>query len=331
MEKVQFAKSKDQISPICLGCMSFGKPDPNGHTWTLDYAQSKDIIEKALQAGINFFDTAPVYSNGTREEYLGRALKELGAKREDLFIATKFFPRTPEEIENNISMKEHISSWLSASLKRLDMDYVDLYILHKWDFETPIEETLEALASLKAEGKIRHIGISNAYAWQVARANEIAKSNGWPTFESIQSHYNLLMREEEREMNPYARSEGMQITPYSALAAGRLSRKPGQSSNRLEKDAFAKFKYDAAANLDTPIIERVYSLSEQKGCSMSSIALAWLMAKGAVPIAGATKPSHIEGFREACSILLSQEEIDYLEELYEPHRLSGVMAQYPKM
>ncbi|MDO4467683.1 MAG: aldo/keto reductase [Bacillota bacterium] len=314
-----------KVSKVCLGCMGFGDAQKGMHKWTLDYDHTKEIIEQALKAGINFFDTAMGYQMGTSEEYLGRAIQELSA-RENVIIATKFVPRSLEQIEQGIGAKEHIFSCLENSLKRLKTDYIDLYYLHMWDKETPIEETLEALNECVKCGKVRYIAISNCFAWQLAKANEIAKANGWAPFVAVQGHYNLIFREEEREMAPYCNEHGISMIPYSALAAGRLARKIGETSSRLEKDAFAKGKYDATEDLDNQVIERVYELSVKKQVSMTAISLAWLMTKVASPVVGATKPHHLEGIVEAMDVELSKEELVYLEELYQPHKLVGVMV-----
>lgn len=276
MEYVQLGNSDLKVSKICLGCMGFGDPKAGMHSWTLGYEDSKAIIKHALDNGINFFDTAMGYQGGTSEMYLGRAIKEL-AHREDVVIATKYFPRPKE---SDLSAKEYISSCLNASLERLQMDYVDLYILHMWDYNTPIEETLEALHELVESGKVRALGISNCFAWQLARTNEIAKANGWTPFVSVQGHYNLIFREEEREMAPYCHFENIAMTPYSSLASGRLSKPLNDtSSKRMQEDSFAKGKYDGTASQDALIIERVQELAEKKNVSMTEISLAWLLKK----------------------------------------------------
>lgn len=324
MEYVQLGQSNLKVSKICLGCMSFGDPNAGMHSWTLGYEQSKEIIKYALDHGINFFDTAMGYQGGTSEIYLGKAIKEL-AKREDVVIATKFIPRNPN---SNLTAKEHIHQCLEASLKRLDMDYVDLYILHMWDFHTPIKETMEALHECVTSGKVKAIGISNCFAWQIAKANEIAKANGWTPFVSVQGHHNLIFREEEREMVPYCQSENIAMTPYSSLASGRLSKAPNDtSSKRMQEDAYAKGKYDATASQDLLIIQRVQELAEKKNVSMTEIALAWMFRKVTSPIIGATKLHHIDGAVKALEVELTEDEMKYLEELYVPHALVGVLAQ----
>lgn len=326
MEYMYLGKSDLKVSRICLGCMGFGEAQKGIHSWTLSYEQSKDIIKYALDQGINFFDTAMAYQGGTSEEFLGRAIQAY-ANRKDVIIATKFSPRTPAEIAANITGVQHVENCLNESLKRLGMDYVDLYICHSWDYHTPIEEIMEGLHRVIVQGKVRYIGISNCYAWQIAKANAIARAHGWEEFISIQGHYNLIFREEEREMVPYCQEENIALTPYSALASGRLAKMPGEQSKRMSEDQYAKGKYDASADEDMKIIERVAELAQKKGVSMTEISLAWLLTKVTAPIVGATKQYHIDGAVKALDIQLSHDEITYLEELYKPHVLVGVMAQ----
>ena len=326
MKYVNLGNTDLKVSPICLGCMGFGDSSQGMHTWTLPYEQSEEIIHYALKQGINFFDTAMAYQGGTSEIYLGKAIQKY-AKREDVVIATKFHGRTLQQIEEGISAREHIENCLNASLKRLQMDYVDLYILHAWDNHTPIEETLEVLNDMIVQGKIRYIGVSNCYAWQIAKANEIAKERGWHGFVSVQGHYNLIFREEEREMKPYCDLHHIAMTPYSALASGRLAVRSNVQSKRMKEDTYAKGKYDASAKDDLKIIERVEQLAQCKNVSMSEISLAWLMKKVTSPIVGATKQRHIDDAIKALEVSLSDQEMLYLEELYVPHRLVGVMAE----
>lgn len=326
MEYVTLGKSDLNVSRICMGCMGFGNAATGQHNWTVDEETSKSIIKRGLELGINFFDTAIAYQAGTSEAFLGKAVREY-SKRDDVVIATKFLPRSQEEIANGVSGKAHILSSLDASLSHLGMDYVDLYIYHMWDWNTPVEEYLEGMADAVKAGKIRYIGISNCFAWQIAEANAIAKENGWPEFISVQNHYNLIMREEEREMKVYADERGIALTPYSALAAGRLSKRPGESSKRLEQDAYAKLKYDSSADKDAKIIDKVCEIADAHGVSLTEVSLSWLLTKAASPVVGATKISHAEGAVKAVSLKLTDEEIKALEELYEPHALSGVMAQ----
>lgn len=328
MEYIKLGSSDLEVSRICLGCMGFGDAARGMHTWTLGYEQSKEIIAYALEKGINFFDTAMAYQGGTSEEYLGRALKEYQVKREKVVIATKFTGRTAEQIAEGISAKTHMEKCLNNSLRRLQTDYVDLYILHAWDELTPIEETMSAFNDLIQTGKIRYIGISNCFAWQIAVANEIAKKHGWSTFISIQGHYNLIFREEEREMKPYCDYYNVGMTPYSALASGRLAKRQKETSKRLVEDQYAKGKYDKTKVEDAKIIERVEVLADKYQVSMSEIALSWLLNKVASPIVGATKKSHIDTAVASCNLCLSQDEITYLEECYVPHALVGMMAHH---
>ncbi len=326
MKYTKLGKSDLQVSRICLGCMGFGNPATGQHSWTVDETQTREIIKHALELGINFFDTAIVYQNGTSEQFVGKALRDF-AKREDYVIATKFTPRTQEEIDGNISGQQHVEKYLNQSLKNLGMDYVDLYIYHMWDYHTPMEEIMEGLHNAVKAGKARYIGISNCFAWQLAKANFFARENGLTEFVSVQGHYNLIFREEEREMKPFCADQNIALTPYSALAGGRLSKRSGETSKRLEQDDYAKFKYDKTAEIDGKIIRRVCELADKKGVSMTEIALAWLLTKVTSPVVGATKFSHIDGAAKAVDLQLSQDEIDYLEELYVPHALVGVMAQ----
>lgn len=326
MKYEKLGNSDLTVSKICMGCMGFGDATRGQHSWTLDEMHSYEIIKRGLELGINFFDTAIAYQGGTSEEYLGHVLKKL-VKREDVVIATKFLPRTDMEIEQRISGQKHIETMIDQSLKNLQMDYIDLYIYHMWDYKTPLYDILEGLNNVVKKGKARYIGISNCFAWQLAKAQSLCEKEGFATFVSVQGHYNLLFREEEREMIPYCKEEQIGLTPYSALAGGRLSKKLGEDSKRLREDTYAKLKYDATEIQDREIIKRVQELAEKKGVSMTEIALAWLFTKVTSPIVGATKPHHIEGAVNAINITLTKEEITYLEELYVPHKLVGVMAQ----
>jgi aryl-alcohol dehydrogenase-like predicted oxidoreductase len=306
--------------------MGFGASSAGQHTWTLDEEKSKEILKHALNVGINFIDTAIGYSGGTSEQYVGRAIREF-AKRDEIILATKFFPRTPEAIENQISGKEHINKLLNTSLQNLGTDYIDLYIYHVWDYNTPIEEVMETLNEAIKAGKVRHIGISNCYAWQIAKANSIAKMNGWTEFVSVQGHYNLLFREEEREMIPYCKEENIAITPYSPLASGRLVKASDETSKRMQEDSYAKGKYDATAVQDAIIVKRVAELAEKKEMTRIQVALGWLLSKVTAPVIGATKISHIDDAVAAVSVQLTPEEIAYLEAAYVPHKLVGLMAE----
>lgn len=325
MQYTKLGTSDLEVSRICMGCMGFGAPEQGQHKWTLDPEQSQEIIKGGLDLGVNFFDTAIGYQGGTSEQYVGRALKNL-TEREKVVVATKFLPRTPEEIEKGISGQEHIEQMINKSLSNLGMDYVDLYIYHMWDYNTPIYEIMDGLNRVVKSGKARYIGISNCYAWQIAKANALAEKEGFARFVSVQGHYNLIFREEEREMVPYCKEEQIALTPYSALASGRLARRPGETSKRLSLDNFAKSKYDATEAQDNVIIERVAELAEKKGVSMTEVSLAWLLTKVTAPVVGATKPHHMEGAAKAVELKLTTDEIAYLEEPYVPHKLVGVMA-----
>ena len=326
MQYTKLGKTDLNVSRVCLGCMGFGDPAHGQHTWTLEEEASRGIIRRALELGVNFFDTAIVYQNGTSEQYLGRALKDF-ARREDVVVATKFLPRTQEEIAAGITGQQHIEQMVNTSLKNLGLDYIDLYIYHMWDYETPLYDIMEGLDHMVKAGKVRYIGISNCFAYQLAKANALAEEEGFRKFVSIQGHYNLIFREEEREMAKLCAEDNIAMTPYSALAGGRLSKHPGETSKRLEEDSYAKFKYDATAEQDAAIINRVAELAEKRGVSMTEISLAWLLTKVTSPVVGATKLHHIEGAAKATELALTPEECAYLEEPYIPHKLVGVMAQ----
>jgi len=310
---------------ICLGVMGFADSTRGIHTWTLNEEDSFTIMQRAVEGGINFFDTAMAYGGGSSEEYLGRMLRKPG-KRDDFVVATKYSPKTQEEIDKGVSGQEHIMNCLDASLERLGMDYVDLYICHQWDENTPMEEMMEGLHQAVTAGKVRHIGISNCFAWQLAECNDYAREYGLTGFVSMQGHYNLIHREEEREMIPYTLHKGMAYTPYSSLAAGRLSRLPGTKTKRMMKDWYASGKYDKVIKQDNLIINRVYDMAEKYGVSMTEIALAWLLTKIEAPICGATKEHHINALLSCMDVHLSADDIAYLEECYVPRELVGVMA-----
>ncbi len=326
MKYIKLGNSDLNVSRICMGCMGFGDAQHGQHTWTINEEHSREIIKRGLELGINFFDTAIAYQSGTSEQYLGSALLDY-TKRDKVIIATKFLPRTQEEINAGISGQQHIERMLNKSLQNLGMDYVDLYIYHMWDYQTPIYDILDGLNNMVKAGKTRYIGISNCFAWQLAKANAIAEKEGFAKFISVQGHYNLIFREEEREMIPFCKEENIALTPYSALAGGRLSKHRGETSKRFQEDSYARFKYDATADKDSLIIDRVAELAEKHGVSMTEISLAWLLTKVASPIVGATKLHHIEGAAKSVDLKLNSDEIVYLEQLYVPHNLVGVMAQ----
>ena len=316
-----------KVSRICMGCMGFGDAGRGQHSWTIDEEHSREIIRRGLELGVNFFDTAIAYQSGTSEQYVGRALRDF-ARRDEVVLATKFLPRTPEEIEKGTSGQKHIENMINTSLQNLGMDYVDLYIYHMWDWNTPLTDIMEGLNNIVKAGKARYIGISNCFAWQLAKANAIAEREGFPRFVSVQGHYNLIFREEEREMVPFCEEENIALTPYSALASGRLSRLPGEGgTKRAQEDAYARFKYDKTADQDNVIIGRVAEIAEKRGVTMTEVSLAWLLTKVTSPVVGATKFHHIEGAAKAVDLELTSEELSYLEEPYVPHPLAGVMAQ----
>ncbi len=326
MEYVKLGNSDLNVSRICLGCMGFGNAQTGQHSWTVDEEQSREIIKHALELGINFFDTAIVYQQGSSEQFVGRALKDF-AKREDIVVATKFLPRTQQEIDDGVTGQQHIATMIDKSLKNLGMDYVDLYIYHMWDYQTPIYDILEGFNNVVKAGKVRAIGIANCYAYQLAKANALAEREGFSKFVSVQNHYNLIFREEEREMVPLCNEDNIAMTPYSALASGRLSRRLGETSKRLEEDAYAKIKYDNSASQDQMIINRVTALADKYNVSMTEISIAWLLAKVTAPVVGATKLHHVEAPVKAVDLKLTSEDVNYLEKYYSPHKLVGVMAQ----
>ncbi|OUP29285.1 aldo/keto reductase [Faecalibacterium sp. An192] len=326
MQYTTLGNSDLKVSRICMGCMGFGDAKNGQHSWTLDEEHSREIIRRGLELGINFFDTAIAYQSGTSEQYLGRALRDF-ARRDQVVVATKFLPRTPEEIQNGISGQRHIQQMIDTSLKNLGMDYVDLYIYHMWDYQTPLYDILDGLNRIVKAGKARCIGISNCFAYQLAKANALAEKEGFAQFVSIQGHYNLIFREEEREMAKLCAEDNIAMTPYSALAGGRLSKHPGETSKRLEEDSYARFKYDATAQQDAVIIQRVAELAQNHGVTMTEVSLAWLLTKVTAPVVGATKLHHAEGAARAVDLVLTPEELLYLEEPYVPHNLVGVMAQ----
>lgn len=326
MQYTKLGNSDLTVSRICMGCMGFGDASTGQHSWTLGEAESREIIRYGLENGINFYDTAIAYQRGSSERYVGKALRDM-AKRDDVVVATKFLPRTQQQISDGLSGQHAIVQSLDQSLQNLGMDYIDLYICHIWDYNTPILDVLDALHRAVKAGKVRAIGISNCHAWQLAKANAIAERENLTPFVSVQSHYNLIMREDERELFGLCAEDNIALTPYSALASGRLSRLEGVESLRLKEDAYAKGKYDTTAEQDRIIIDRVAELAARHRASMTEISLAWLLTKVTAPVVGATKKHHIDGAVKAVDLTLSDDEIRYLEESYQPHRLVGVMAQ----
>jgi aryl-alcohol dehydrogenase-like predicted oxidoreductase len=324
MEYVKLGNTGLDVSRLCLGCMSFGVAERWTHPWVLDEESSRPIIKKALELGINFFDTANIYSDGTSEEIVGRALKEY-ANRDEIVLATKVHFRMHQGPNGAGLSRKAIMSEIDKSLKRLGTDYVDLYQIHRWDYNTPIEETMEALHDVVKAGKARYIGASAMYAWQFLKGLHVAEKNGWTRFVSMQNHLNLIYREEEREMLPLCKEEKIGVIPYSPLASGRLARDWSETTHRSETDQAQKSKYDATANTDRLIVERVAAIAEKRGVPRAQIALAWLLQKEPVtaPIFGATKMSHLEDAVATLSITLTEEEIASLEETYVPHPIVG--------
>jgi aryl-alcohol dehydrogenase-like predicted oxidoreductase len=305
--------------------MGFGDSRLGHHGWVIDEESSRPIIQKALELGINFFDTANVYAGGTSEEFLGRALKDF-AKRDDIVLATKVHGRMQEGPNGAGLSRKAILREIDNSLKRLETDYVDLYQIHRWDYATPIEETMEAMHDVVKAGKARYIGASAMWTWQFQKALHVAEKNGWTRFVSMQDHLNLIYREEEREMLPLCRAEGIGVIPYSPLASGRLTRDwSAASSLRAETDQIARSKYDSSADTDQAVVQRVAEIAEKRGVLRVHVALAWLIQKAPVtaPIIGATKLSHVEDAVNAVSVKLTSEEVAYLEEPYVPHRVVG--------
>jgi aryl-alcohol dehydrogenase-like predicted oxidoreductase len=327
MEYVKLGNTGLDVSPICLGCMSFGTAEGWVHNeWALDEEGSQTIIKKALDLGINFFDTANAYAYGKSEEILGRALKDY-ANRDEVVIATKVFVPMSKGPNGGGLSRKHILSQVDQSLKRLGIDYIDLYIIHRWDYNTPIEETMEALHDVVKSGRARYIGASAMYAWQFQKALHVAEKNGWTRFISMQNHMNLIYREEEREMLPLCVEEGIGVTPYSPLASGRLARDQSETSQRLETDPIAKQKYDATAEADKMVVERVAEVAEKYAIPRAHVALAWLLQNDPVvaPVIGATKIRHLESAVESLSFQLTPEEAAYLEEPYVPHPIVGLI------
>jgi len=327
MEYVKLGKTGLDVSPICLGCMSFGSAEGWVHNpWSLNEEDSRKIIKRALDLGVNFFDTANVYAFGNSEAILGRAIRDF-ANRDEVVIATKVFGTMREGPNGGGLSRKHILSQVEQSLNRLGLDYIDLYIIHRWDYHTPIEETLSALHDVVKSGKVRYIGASAMYAWQFQKTLHVAEKNGWTRFVSMQNHYNLIYREEEREMMPLCAEEKIAVTPYSPLAAGRLARALDETTQRYETDPIAKSKYDQTAGSDAKIIERVAEIAKEHDASMAQISLAWLRHKTPVvaPIIGATKLAHLESAVDSLLVQLSPDEIAHLEEPYVPHPLVGLI------
>ncbi|CAI6050844.1 aldo/keto reductase [Cohnella sp. JJ-181] len=327
MEYVKLGNTGLDVSRLCLGCMSFGDASRWTHPWVLDEERSRPIIRKALELGINFFDTANVYSTGASEEIVGRALKDY-ANRDEVVIATKVHFRMRQGPNGAGLSRKAILSEIDRSLQRLGTDYVDLYQIHRWDYDTPIEETMEALHDVVKAGKARYIGASAMFAWQFLKALHTAEKNGWTRFVSMQNHYNLQYREEEREMLPLCKTEKIGVIPYSPLASGRLLRNSGETTTRSVSDEAQKMKYDAMAAADRPIAERVAAIAARRGVPRVQIALAWMLQKETVssPVLGVTSLMQLEETIPALSVKLTPEEIASLEEPYVPHPVVGAIA-----
>ena len=319
MQYTTLGHSDIKISKLCLGGMSFGEASPKFHQWTIDQNSTREVIKHALEAGVNFIDTANCYSFGTSEEYIGAALRELGVAREDVVLASKVF------FNEGALSAEAIEREVEGSLKRLGTDYLDLYIIHRFDYDTPMEETMEALDKLVRAGKVRALGASAMYAYQLHNMQVIAEQNGWTKFTSMQCHYNLLYREDEREMIPVCRQYEMAITPYSPMASGHLCRPTWESaSKRGTTDATMVNKYDHDREIDMPVIERVAKVAAEHGVPMAQVALAWHWARGVeAPIVGCSSTARVDDAVAALDVTLSTEEIDFLEEPYLPHQLVG--------
>ncbi len=324
MELIKFGRTGLDVSRLCLGCMSYGESARGTHPWTLNEAQSRPFIKKAVELGINFFDTANVYSDGTSEEIVGRALKDY-AVRDEIVIATKVNGRMHSGPNGQGLSRKAILHEIDASLRRLGTDYVDLYQIHRWDYHTPIEETLEALHDVVKAGKARYIGASSMFAWQFAKALHVSERNGWTRFASMQNYVNLLYREEEREMLPLCQAEGIAVIPWSPLARGRLTRPWDDGSARLDTDEFGKGLYKNTADADRRVVERVAEIAAERNVPPAQIALAWVLQKSVItaPIIGATKTAHLDDAVAALSIKLSADEVQRLEAPYISHAVVG--------
>lgn len=320
MEYTTLGKTDIRISRLCVGCMSFGKPSADFHEWTLDLQETEKMVSHALELGINFFDTANTYAHGTSEEYLGRAIKNC-TSRDKVVLASKVYFN-----EGRLS-KDAINREIDGTLKRLGTDYLDLYIIHRFDYDTPIEETMEALDGLIMAGKVRALGASAMYGYQFYNMQLAARDNGWTPFVSMQNHYNLLYREDERELIPICAQMGVSLTPYSPLAAGRLCRKEWHTdTKRSMTDKVSVSKYDGTESEDRKIVRRVAEIAEKYGTTMTRISLAWQFAKGvSSPIIGATKAKYFDNAEGAFDVKLTAEDIAYLEEPYVPHRIVGAL------
>jgi 1-deoxyxylulose-5-phosphate synthase len=327
MDYVKLGSTGADVSRLCLGCMSYGVPERGGQPWSLNEEESRPFIRKALELGINFFDTANVYSDGTSEEIVGRALRDF-ANREEVIIATKVLNRMRPGPNGYGLSRKAILFEIDESLRRLGTDYVDLYQIHRWDPHTPIEETMEALHDVVKAGKARYIGASSMYAWQFLKALHVAERNGWTRFVTMQNYVNLLYREEEREMLPLCQEEKIGVIPWSPLARGRLTRDWDETSERSRTDEFGKMLYSTTAEADRKVVERVAEVAAERGIPRAQVALAWVLQKQPVtaPIVGATKPHHLEDAVAALSVKLTQDEVAQLEQPYVPHPVLGGLS-----
>jgi aryl-alcohol dehydrogenase-like predicted oxidoreductase len=324
MDYVKLGNTGLDVSRICLGCMSFGDATKGHHSWLIDETAARPIIKKAVESGINFFDTANVYALGTSEEIIGKALRDF-AKRDEVVLATKVHGKMRDGPNGAGLSRKAIMNEIDESLRRLGTDYVDLYIMHRWDYGTPIEETMAALHDVVKAGKARYIGASAMYAWQFQKALYVAEKNNWTRFVSMQNHLNLLYREEEREMLPLCRDEKIAVTPYSPLASGRLARDWSETTKRYETDQIAVSKYGATIDVDKPVVDRVAELAKKRGVNRAQIALAWLLQKEPVvaPIVGATRLEQLDDPLQSLSVKLTVDEVTYLEAPYIPHKIVG--------
>jgi aryl-alcohol dehydrogenase-like predicted oxidoreductase len=324
MDYVKFGKTGLGVSRLCIGCMTYGIPDRGPHPWTLDEEKSRPLIKQAIELGINFFDTANVYSDGTSEEILGRALKEF-TRREDVVIATKINGRVRPGPNGAGLSRKAIFCEVDNSLRRLGTDFVDLYQIHRWDPTVPIEEAMEALHDVVKAGKVRYIGASSMYAWQFSKALYTSRLRGWTEFVSMQNHLNLLNREEEREMLPLCADQGIAVMPWSPLARGRLTRAWNETSSRQETDEFGKKLYTQFPDSDRQIVDQVSAIAGARGVPRAQVAMAWLVQKKGVtsPIVGASKADHLKDAVAGLSLKLTAEEIASLEKPYVPHHVSG--------
>ena len=324
MEYVKLGRTGVEVSRICLGCMTYGDPNKGMHAWSLKEEDSRPLLRQAIEAGINFLDTANTYSNGSSEEIVGRAIKDF-ARRDDIVLATKVFNRMRPGPNGAGLSRKAIFDEIDNSLRRLGTDYVDLYQIHRWDYTTPIEETLEALHDVVKAGKARYIGASSMYAWQFAKAIYISRLNGWTEFVSMQDHLNLLYREEEREMLPFCEDQKIAVIPWSPLARGRLTRDWDEATARTESDEFGKTLYTQALEADRKIVDAVSTVAKARGIPRAQVATAWILQKSAVtaPIIGASKPGHITDAVASLEVKLTPEEIGALESPYVPHGVAG--------